>query len=234
MADYGDALTRRYDVLRNRATQQAGQQTQEEQDALKRRFAAMGGLNSGSFIKQQQLSLDRGAQRGQAAREGVDMIEMADRQRLDEAKQARDFAAQEAQKQRDFSSLEGVKQREFATSERVSGQDFQSEQAQKQRDFSKSLADMDAAFKERMFDFDKSKWGQQLDLELKKFGLEEEVTRKNLEIQEQLMNQQTIFDRMGAGGTAVFGKASNLFNGVWSPTGPLGGVARDVGNVIGI
>jgi hypothetical protein len=87
-----------FEAARTRATQRATADLQQNQDALKRRFAALGGLNSGAAIKQQQLLQERSQQQREEAIQGIDAAE-ADRH---ENQVNRDFQAGEAEKQRGF------------------------------------------------------------------------------------------------------------------------------------
>lgn len=133
-----------FDVARKRAQQQVASQKQEESDALARRYASMGNLQSGSYIKQQQLAEDRAAQRAQAADESITSQEMAMRRSLEEAERGRSFSAEQAGLQRAWGSGEreagqrfageqaGL-QRTWGSGEREAGQKFAGEQAGLQR-----------------------------------------------------------------------------------------------------
>lgn len=92
-----------YDAMRRRAQQQVNAQTQEQDDAMKRRFAANGMMNSGAYLKQQQIANDQSQQRMAEATQNIDFQEQAENQRREETQQAQQFQALEAQKQRDFS-----------------------------------------------------------------------------------------------------------------------------------
>lgn len=141
-----------FDVLRRRAKREANVQTQQGQEALKRRFASIGQLNSGAAIKQQQIAHQQGAERAERATQNIDLAEAQENQRRKELIEGRQFQSGEAAKQREFITGErlGGQEfagnqaqlgREFATSERLGGQEFAGGEAQKQRDFQQGLAD---------------------------------------------------------------------------------------------
>ena len=68
----------RYDLLRQRVGQQQVAQEQEQEDAMKRRFASMGGLNTGAYIKQSQIAADQAMERRGQALEGVNLAEQGE------------------------------------------------------------------------------------------------------------------------------------------------------------
>ena len=134
---------------------------QQQSEALKRRFAAQGGLSSGAFIKESGKQATNLAQVQEEAQSGIQAQETAERRRLGELQAQRDFTSGEAVKQRDFASEQAGIQRTFQTTERE-GQNV----------FQKQLFDADQGFKKELFEFDKSFKGQQLDLQNRQFSAE--------------------------------------------------------------
>jgi hypothetical protein len=227
-----------YELLRKRALQQANAQTQAQDDALKRRFAAMGQLNSGASIKQMQLNAQAGAERADQAQEGISIAEAQERQRRKEVTEGRDFASGEAQKQRDFTSAESKIGREWQTGERLSSQSFASQQAAEQRgwqtkeneinrklqgdmfdrgqEMQKLLADRDSDFREKAFDFEKGSKMDQMKLAWEQFYEEQRTTAFNKKIAEweqQQAGRGIIGGLLGSGG--VFGTVGELFGAKW-------------------
>lgn len=88
--------------VRENAVNQAGVNTSGQVDSLRRRFAALGGLNSGAAIQAQGQVEEQGAQRKEAAGAQVDFQEAQERQRRNEAMEARDIATSEASRGRNF------------------------------------------------------------------------------------------------------------------------------------
>jgi hypothetical protein len=102
MADPFQAPKNPFAIQKEQVNQRFNAQGQQQDDALKRRFAAMGGLNSGAYIKNQQLQGQEVAQQREGAIANVD------------AQEAQfGLQAQESQKQRDFQREEGDKGRAF-------------------------------------------------------------------------------------------------------------------------
>lgn len=135
-----------YDKIRARALQDARAGFSGASDAINRRFAALGATNSGAAIKQQQLADQAQAQKEAQVLEGVGMQEDAERNRLNEAAETRDFAAAEAVKARNFQGSEAARGRNMQRDLYNSDQDF------KQKVFAfdaeSKLADLDRAFEE--------------------------------------------------------------------------------------
>lgn len=136
----------KFNILQKKAEQQATAQTQEQKDALKRRFAALGAQGSGEAIKLEQQAGEQGAQRLQSAREGIEFAKLDEQSRLDAEQRGRDFAtserlgsqafgAGETALGRKFASEQAGLQRGFLTGERLGSQEFQSGQADTQRSF---------------------------------------------------------------------------------------------------
>lgn len=98
-----------FNAIRNRVSNQANAAGQTAQDALARRYAAMGAGNSGAFIKQQQQLLQDTEDRKQDALAQVD----------DQEKQA----------------LESEYNKEFQSAEAAKGRDLQRQQYNSDIDF---------------------------------------------------------------------------------------------------
>ncbi len=75
LADDGGALKRRFDVRRERAGQENVAAVNQADDALKRRFSAIGGAGSGAAIKLQQQMLEKGNQQKAQAFEDISTAE---------------------------------------------------------------------------------------------------------------------------------------------------------------
>ena len=124
-----------FELQRKKAAEQSAANLQTRKDALTRRFAALGNLDSGVRIKQEQLAADDESRNLNAANEAINAQQNAELRRRAELRQGQEFAAGEAEKGRLFASSEALKGREFARGERVGGQDFASQQAALQRLF---------------------------------------------------------------------------------------------------
>lgn len=85
-----------FGARRSRVKQQQTAQTQEEMDALKRRLASLGGLDTGAAIKVEQQQQEKAAQRMQGALSDVDVQEQEFLLQQQEAEKQRQFAAGES------------------------------------------------------------------------------------------------------------------------------------------
>lgn len=108
-----------YDYLRNKATQEAGNSQAQAQDAITRRAAAMGNLNSGSYIKAQE-ELGRQAQdQAQNARGQIDVAEVQGAMPYKQMEQQQgQFEKQLGQQESQFAREMPLKQRQLDLEER--------------------------------------------------------------------------------------------------------------------
>jgi hypothetical protein len=146
-----------YDAMRKRLTQRVQADTQQQQDALARRFASMGASNSGAAIKQQQMAAESGVRQREEGLEGIQSQESAERRRLAEIESGREFQSQEAvagrqfqagesRLGREFTAGESALGRQFAAGESRLGREFTAGEAEKTRGFTAGEADKGRAF----------------------------------------------------------------------------------------
>lgn len=174
MADQiASAIDRRYDTLRKRASQQQRGAQQETQDAIKRQFARMGNVNSGSYIKQTQLARDKGQQALQQANEGIEMARGQEHQQNMQQQANRDFARSEREAGQVFQAEQADIARKFATSERLAGQKFATGERIAGQDFQTLMYDRN--FRDVV--------KPQMELAMKQFGLEERAQDVNERLQ---------------------------------------------------
>lgn len=138
--------TARFERQRQLAKQEQGAATQQAQDAMARRYAAMGRTNSGAAIKGERMLQQQSNEALQKRLQGIQDSQDTEELRRQEIDEGRKFQTSEREASQGFSrgereagQLFGADQaklaREFATSERLGGQDFQSGEAAKQRGF---------------------------------------------------------------------------------------------------
>lgn len=151
-----------FDYLRKRATQDINAQNQQQEEALKRRLATTGALNTGAGLKQQNLQAESAMDRRAQAMEGIGFQEQAERARLDEIQSGRTFAREERLGSQDFSRGERLGSQEFGagesalgrkfqTSERESGQGFVAQQSKAAQDFAANQAHQDRLIQSAQF-----------------------------------------------------------------------------------
>lgn len=102
-----------FDLARKRAAQQSNAAVQMQRDAIKRRAAAQGGLNSGAFIKQEQQAMQQGQEQLSQANEGIDAAQRAEARRIKEIEDQRKFQTEERLASQNFASLEAGKQQKL-------------------------------------------------------------------------------------------------------------------------
>lgn len=130
-----------FDLARQRAAQQSNAAAQAQKDALKRRFAAQGNVNSGSFIKSQEQVDNNAQEKLQQANEGINAQQQTENRRVKEIQDNRDFARSERLGSQDFSASQADAMRRFQTGERTGGEQFQTGLLGKQQDFAAAQAE---------------------------------------------------------------------------------------------
>ena len=189
-------------LARKRLTQQSGIERQQAEDALKRYYARLGGLSSGSYIKQIQEAQQTASERSQQGTEMLDIAELQELQRRKEIEEQRTFASTEAEKQRGFlkeeagigrkfSAEESLLGREFAKGESLLGREFASREAKIGRDFAGSESAMQRAFQEKVFASEEASKIKQMDLAERQFTLDQQIAEFNKQIALHEQNKPT-------------------------------------------
>lgn len=130
-------------VQRKKVEQRINADAQGQQDAVNRRLAAQGMLNSGAAIKQQGLIANQATQNREDALAGVDAAENSELARRQEVQDNRDFSANESRLGRDF-----------AANESKLGRDLQGSQFD--RSFAQSGSQFDRSFAQAGDQFNKN------------------------------------------------------------------------------
>ena len=197
----------RFERLRGQAKQEVTAQTEQQKDALARRFAALGRGSSGAAIKSQAQVEQSGQEALQKRFEGIQNVQEQEQLRKQEVEEGRQFSRGEREASQLFGSEQAKLGREFSSTEREKGQGFAAQQAELQRKFAsgealtqREFAALEAAkgrdfsTKERLSsqdfagmqaqlsrDLQSSQFGKQMDLALEQFALDKRVTEYNLE-----------------------------------------------------
>lgn len=114
----------RFNRLREKAKGEATAQTQGQTEALQRRFAQMGMLNSGASIKQEQLAKQRGAQLESSKLSEIDSLQEDEALRKQEMEEAKKFQVSEREAGQKFGADQAALARSYGSSEREAGQSF--------------------------------------------------------------------------------------------------------------
>lgn len=91
-----------FDVARERAAQRSSADAQATTGAIQRRFASMGGLNSGASIKAQQIAQQQAQAQREDAIAGVDAAQQQYAEQLAESERGRAFQASQSGLDRGF------------------------------------------------------------------------------------------------------------------------------------
>jgi hypothetical protein len=182
-----------YNQMRNRVQSQANSANQAAQDAIKRRFAAMGGLNTGSFVKQAQLQEDSNQASTQEALQGVDAEEAKARRELEQIESQKEFQSQEALQGRKAAAYEAALGRQEA----VKSRDFAAEQAVLQRNMQREFQNADQQFRADVFSFDSQSKLAQLEMQWEQLEQDRQTTEFNMEQAEAERADKGLFESLG-------------------------------------
>ena len=177
------ATERRFDILKQRAGQDVRQQTQEQQEGMKRQFARLGGIGTGAFVKQQRLAQESGAKRLGEAQQNIEFQRLGELQRQQDIQEARAFQSAEREASQRFAGEQLAKQQEFAKAERMGSQEFGALQAEIQRKFASGERVAAQDFQRGLFDIEQQNTLRKLDLAEKQFGMENTVNFLNARLQ---------------------------------------------------
>lgn len=214
-------MASQYDIQRQRIASESAAQSQSQNDALKRRFARMGGLNSGSYLKASERLAGQQEQNKQKALEGVDVQEAAAREQREEAERGRQFSREERLGSQEFAAGESALGRRFVSSEREAGQSFAKGEREAGQAFAdtqaakgferqaalqkEQIANQNAQFSQQMdqrkeefaqnYAQQREQFGQQMGMANRQFALDEEVSRFNMDMAERIFNQKDFFEK---------------------------------------
>jgi hypothetical protein len=124
-----------YELQRQRVKSDSQNASVEQTDALKRRFARMGGLNSGAYLKSSERLAGQQEQNQQKALEGVDIQESLAAEQKAEAERGRGFSREERLGSQEFASGESALGRRFVSEESSKGREFQAGESKLGREF---------------------------------------------------------------------------------------------------
>lgn len=195
----------RFKRLKEEAKRETTAQTQQAQEALKRRFAALGLQSSGAAIKQEQLAQEAGQTALQRRLEGIQSAQETEQLRRQEIEEGRQFARGEREASQKFGAEQAKLAREFQTGERTAAQLFGAEQALLGREFAKgerlSAQDFaalqnkiqrefasDEALKQRGFTAEQAQLAR--DIQIDQFAKQLEFQKESRAIQESQFGQQ--------------------------------------------
>lgn len=209
----GDAISRRFELLGKRASQQAQQRKQQEEEGLKRQFARIGGIGSGAQIRATQQAGQERAKALEDVQAQLGAAESQERQQQEEIQKGREFAREERLGAEKFAAGQARAARGFARSERLGAQQFQAMEADKQRGFSKKLFDIDMRFKNKQFRagldqfreqmaFNRDQLGQSKEQFEKQLELDTEISRFNMKMAKKASNKKSMTDWLMSGGGA--------------------------------
>jgi len=212
--------TQFFDQKRAEGAQAVNSQAQQGDDAIQRRFAAMGAQGSGAQIAAMQKNRDAAMDAGRKS-----LTDVA----------GQELQANEADVGRSFQSAEAGVGRQFQSSEADLARKFQSTESEAQRAFQGSLAEKDMALKQKLADTDQTNKLAELDLARQQFALDKDTTAFNqrmAEIEAGRTPEKSLI-------TKITDIPGNIVGGVGSNAGSIaGGLAGGaalgpVGNVVG-
>ena len=135
-----------FELARKRAERESKVRLQTRQDALQRRFASLGNLDSGIQLKQASLAEQEEGQALADVKEGIGTAERMELRRRRELAEQRQYQTSERLGSQLFASGETALGRRFATGERVGSEKFASGEARTGREFGAAQANIAQRF----------------------------------------------------------------------------------------
>lgn len=171
-----------FELARKRASAQNNAAVQGQQDALKRRFASLGSVNSGAAIKQNQMVAERGQENLAAVNQNIDAAQTAEFGRKAELQANRDFARSERLGSQDFMGSQAELGRKFSTSERLGSQAFAAGENATTRKIQQQQYDADMKFRKSVQESANSQFADQMDLANRQFAEDRATTQFNKDL----------------------------------------------------
>lgn len=229
-----------FELARQRAKRDVNASVQGQQDALKRKFAAMNAGNSGAAIKAGQMVAEKGLEAQNQAVEGINAQENAELARRGEVEAGREFQRAEREAGQGFMGQQAALGREFAKGEREAGQAYASGEAAAQRAFMTGERVAGQTFTAQQAklarDLQSSQFNKQMSQAKKQFEKqfkeEQFVNRENIKIAQATLGQQDLLEKMlnpGGGSFYSFGNLAPLAGGAM-PGSPVN-IASKVGSI---
>ncbi len=168
--------TSQYDLARKRARDQSQVDLQNRKDALQRRFASLGNLDSGVALKQQELAANDVANDLTNQNQNIDAQQNADLAQRKGVILGQQFQTSERQASQDY-----------ATSERLGSQDFAAGEAAKNRAVQEEQFAKTYGLSKEQFAAAKEQWD-------KSFTEEQYVNRENVRLADEALGKKGFLD----------------------------------------
>lgn len=186
-----------FQAQRKKVEQRINADTQGQQEAMQRRFAAQGMLNSGAAIKQAGIVANQAQQNREDALGQVDAAEIGEMQRRQEIMDQRDFASNEAKLGRDFQGQESaiaraLQKEQFDKGFGLQERDFTRQGEQWQKSFDQGASQFDRTFNQSNQQF-KDQFGlqkDQLGLQKSQMGYDRQDQAHNLAVAASQMDDK--------------------------------------------
>ena len=156
-----DDTKKSFEVLRQRANQKSQADIQQSTDAIRRRFAALGGTGSGSEIKLELQAIRDAQERASQAQENIDLAEIQELQRRREFERPFQARSKELENQREFAReraevTDSLRERmfQFEQDTKLKGLDLAQQQLELDAmvtNFNKAIAQQEANKKSGLF-----------------------------------------------------------------------------------
>lgn len=221
-----------FQAQRKKVEQRINADTQGQQEAMQRRFAAQGMLNSGAAIKQAGLVANQAQQNREDAIGQVDAAEMGEMQRRQEVQDQRDFISNESKLGRDFQGQESAMARalqsgQFDKTFGLQERDFTRQGEQWKQSFDQGASQFDRNFAQQASQFDRNfaqqgqQFNDQMGLQKSQQGFDRQDQAHNLGVSiSQMDDKDYELYRVFMQGKGVNlpprGKGQNMSSNSWN------------------
>lgn len=162
----------KYDIAKQQATERANQASQQQDDAIKRKFASLGTFNSGAALKQQQIAADNN---NRAKEQSLSSIDAA---QADEESQ-KSFQREMQDRGFNFQSGESAMARKLQQDLQAKGFDFQGGQSAMDRALQTMMQQKSLDQQGKQFEMSHAQGDAQLELARQQFAADKDMAAFN-------------------------------------------------------
>jgi len=165
----------RYELMRQRASRQGRTAIEDQSEAMKRRFAASGGLGSGASMRVMSQVEQKGQQQLAENLQGVDLAQAQEQYQEAEQEKGRQFSRAEREAAQAFGAGEAEKQRGFAVTEREAAQKFAANESSLSRALQEQMFDKDYSLKKQQISMARRQFNKSMAFEKERFRYQKEI-----------------------------------------------------------
>lgn len=204
----------RYELMRQRASRQGRTAIEDQSEAMKRRFAASGGLGSGASMRVMSQVEQKGQQQLAENLQGVDLAQAQEQYQEAEQEKGRQFSRAEREAAQAFGAGEAEKQRGFAMTEREAAQKFAANESTLGRELQEKMFNKDYSLRKSQITQARKQFNRTMAFEAAKFEHQKDIDSFNKEMSGRIQSyneQPGLMDKLTTLGNV------KTYTQIWDP-----------------